>query len=224
MVCKNHANSNGVNTCSHCGQWLCDDCSVEVTGRIICKQCVAELMRSGKSKKIHHNRDISKFLLFIFSAIPGANYMYLGLMKKGFLLMFAFFTVCFSNMGSFEIFIPVLFFYSFFAGFNIRRKIYDGEIITDDFGETITFFANHKAYIIGILAILLFANPQYMLRNFTSSYLNLGSLSDFIGYSVIAILALIVIVVLKNRNSKPKEYVYGDENTGVQQKNNNYLD
>ncbi len=48
MSCKNHENGNGVNTCSKCGEWLCSDCSIEIDGRILCKDCLKDVYSSSR--------------------------------------------------------------------------------------------------------------------------------------------------------------------------------
>ena len=63
----------------------------------------------------------NKFLLFMFSLIPGAGHMYIGLMKRGLSLMAAFFaciaaTALFRGVFStlFALMIPIAWFASFF--------------------------------------------------------------------------------------------------------------
>jgi hypothetical protein len=41
MNCYYHADVDAVSTCSNCGKALCQNCSVDVTGRIICQQCLS---------------------------------------------------------------------------------------------------------------------------------------------------------------------------------------
>ena len=66
----------------------------------------------------------SSFLTFCCALVPGAGQMYLGMMKRGVSLMilFALFTAVsgFFNMGILNVFLPVIWFYSFFDTFNIR--------------------------------------------------------------------------------------------------------
>lgn len=66
----------------------------------------------------------NSFLTFCFAMIPGAGEMYIGLMKKGAVVMLLasilFGLWGFLNLGIFAIFLPVLWFYSFFDTFNLR--------------------------------------------------------------------------------------------------------
>lgn len=67
----------------------------------------------------------SGFLTFVFSFIPGAGEMYLGLMKKGIAVMGAFGIVFFLcaliRNGIFGILLPIIWFYSFFDTFNLKH-------------------------------------------------------------------------------------------------------
>ncbi len=67
----------------------------------------------------------SGFLTFIFSFIPGAGEMYLGLMKKGSAVMLVFWGLFFISMflrsGVFTIGMPIVWFYSFFDTINLKH-------------------------------------------------------------------------------------------------------
>lgn len=64
------------------------------------------------------------FLAFIFSFIPGAGEMYMGLFKQGLSLMGAFFAICvvasFLGLDMLLFFLPLLWFYSFFHVHHLR--------------------------------------------------------------------------------------------------------
>lgn len=66
----------------------------------------------------------SNFFTFCCAFIPGAGQMYLGMMKKGVALMFAFFSIIgiasFFRLGFLTVFLPVIWFYSFFDTLNIK--------------------------------------------------------------------------------------------------------
>ncbi len=67
----------------------------------------------------------SSFLTFCFAFLPGAGEMYLGMMRKGVLIM-CIFCGCFSltsllRMEFFLFLLPVIWFYSFFDSLNSRR-------------------------------------------------------------------------------------------------------
>lgn len=64
----------------------------------------------------------NKVLFFIFSLIPGAAHMYIGLVKRGLVIMTTFFAFAgfamISNTPAFLLVLPVLWFYSFFDAWN----------------------------------------------------------------------------------------------------------
>ena len=71
------------------------------------------------------NRRKSGLFTLLCSLWPGAGEMYLGMMRKGVVIMVAFFGVffissLFSN-GIFSLFLPVIWFYSFFDTLNCRH-------------------------------------------------------------------------------------------------------
>lgn len=77
----------------------------------------------------------NKFFVFCFSFIPGAGQMYLGMMKKGMAVMAAFFGLIFVavmlSTGILSIFLPVIWFYSFFDTFNNARYNADQRLQMD---------------------------------------------------------------------------------------------
>ena len=72
------------------------------------------------------------FLTFIFSFIPGAGQMYLGFLKRGVSIMGAFAAVTgisgFLDIRIFAVILPVLWFFSFFDTFNLKRRMRFEEI------------------------------------------------------------------------------------------------
>ncbi len=116
---------------------------------------------SGGGRRNRPNR----FLLLIFSALPGANYMYLGLMKRGLFVLSSFF-LSFYLMTSLEAYsyygsgIPVfaavagiIAIASFFDGFNIRRKMVEGENVPDDISNIVGFLNKYKGYLIAFAVL-----------------------------------------------------------------------
>ena len=85
----------------------------------------------------------NNFLTVLFSFIPGAGHMYLGLMKRGASIMAAFFgtiaaAAFFSNMGLFAyvfgLFIPVIWFVAFFDFWRYPRMSPEEKaLVQDDF-------------------------------------------------------------------------------------------
>lgn len=67
-------------------------------------------------------RQKGKFLTFCFSMVPGAGHMYLGFMKQGLSLMTLFMAMAavtiWTEMGAAMLFLPIVWFYSFFDVIN----------------------------------------------------------------------------------------------------------
>ena len=78
----------------------------------------------------------NRFLVFLFALIPGAGYMYQGMMKKGTAIMaILFFTIACSNafyfMQPLLFFLPVIWFYSFFDTFHMSALTHDERLSRD---------------------------------------------------------------------------------------------
>lgn len=41
MRCYNHSEVDAITTCTRCGKAICSSCAVDVSGRIICTQCLS---------------------------------------------------------------------------------------------------------------------------------------------------------------------------------------
>ncbi|MDR1664444.1 MAG: hypothetical protein LBR83_05950 [Clostridiales bacterium] len=175
MQCRTHPDRNGVNTCNQCGEWLCEECTVEINGRIFCRKCLAQLASAPKPEASAPRaaipcagmpkRHISWGLLFIFSSLPpGVNYMYEGLIKRGLAAMSGFFTLVFlasmlSEVSSLSLIIglsfPVYILACIFDSFHIRRRINAGEAVSDDIDDIIAFFTQNKRLILCAAALLV---------------------------------------------------------------------
>jgi len=180
MQCRNHPEENGVNTCNECGCWLCDRCSFERGGRLFCPSCASQQGKEGTSGAVltgrampsAAGRSISWGLLFLFSVViplPGLNYMYLGLMKRGLVVMVAFFgliymIIQFSGGGFwpfgiiFAFAMPILILAGIFDGFRLRTRMVNGEMITDNIDDIITVIRRNRVMLTGILLLLIAVN------------------------------------------------------------------
>ena len=174
MQCRSHPTKTAAGTCNHCGSWICDDCTVEVQGRLFCRPCLAVLSQTPE----HHTPPpvpvptgkISSGLLFFFSLCfpPGANYMYMGLMKRGLAAMCGFFLLIFAAINTtfplalmLWLAVPVFYLSSFFDGFNVRRRINAGEAVRDDVGDALNGVINNKflrTLVLVVIAIVLLVN------------------------------------------------------------------
>ena len=170
MNCKTHPGQKATETCSHCGNWLCDDCVVNTQGKIFCRPCLAVLAQGAPEERAAHSSvpppaahggRIMWGLLFLFSFLPGANYMYMGLLKRGLATMSCFFLLIFmvssTNMPLqlMVIFaIPVVVIASFFDGFNLRRRINAGEEVRDEIGDVLNSILQNKFLCTLILIVI----------------------------------------------------------------------
>jgi len=112
-------------------------------------------------------RNISGGLLFFFSFFfpPGANYMYMGLIKRGLAAMCGFFLLIYMTIVAtsglmttlFALAIPVLVLTVIFDGFNIRRRINAGEVVQDGISDVLGTVLRNKPLTIAILAIIVLA-------------------------------------------------------------------
>ncbi|MCL1883616.1 MAG: hypothetical protein FWF81_07695 [Defluviitaleaceae bacterium] len=108
-------------------------------------------------------RHINGGLLFIFSFFfpPGANYMYMGLIKRGLAAMCGFFLLIYLMIvvsgipatALFALSLPVLWLTCFFDSFNIRRKINAGDLVEDGVSDIINGVLRNKPLAIGILVV-----------------------------------------------------------------------
>jgi len=180
MSCLYHSDRSAVNTCSKCGAWLCDGCSVEIDGRVVCKTCISrelEYNRGTDPRAAHtphygHIRPTARFnafLVFCFSALPGANYMYMGLIKRGLCMMAAFFGSIYATatLGGlpFAFLIPILAVTSMFDGFRIRRLLNAGEKVEDNMEDVLDFLRSHRTLVIGVVVIAAMFAASNMLSN-----------------------------------------------------------
>lgn len=136
----------------------------------------------------------NSLLTFIFSFMPGAGEMYLGMMKKGTAIMTGFFAVIFVGallrMEELAVILPIIWCYSFFDTINMRKYSPEGRIEMDNkFGEDIKVFFGRdwsgllkkKNTIFGIGFVLL--GLYLLFENFVMPILN--RFCDYIGSYVL---------------------------------------
>ncbi len=225
MNCVNHSDREGVNSCSYCGDRLCSQCSIDIDGRTICKRCISRLSTAippsaqrpvpplpprptapPPAPMYRGGPRPNRFFLFVLSMIPGANYMYLGLMKRGLFVMSTFFLCTYlASFGiygfpAFGLVIPVLVITSFFDGFNLRRKMIEGEDVPDDISGILSFISNNKLLIGGVVVLLLGMNVLSDLSQFFRHGYTRG-----LPFSPMTIvLILVILFVVSKRKSKEK--------------------
>lgn len=103
-----------------------------------------------------------KFKTMFFSLLPGAGHLYLGLEKQGLQLMGIFFLTIyladFTNIGLFGIFLPLIWFYSFFDAKNkasLDYKVDDKDILNLEYLKNEQNFLKNKSRFIGYGLIII---------------------------------------------------------------------
>ena len=158
MQCRTHPTTPAFSTCNQCSDWICEECTVDIQGRLFCRGCLTKLAAPGSAPHpampvpMPGKRRISWGLLFMFSFLPpGVNYMYMGLIKRGLVALCGFFLlVYFIGVSNppltflFSLAMPVFVLTCIFDGFNIRRRINAGEIVGDNIDGAINFLRRNK--------------------------------------------------------------------------------
>jgi hypothetical protein len=170
MQCRTHPTAHAVNTCNTCGEWLCETCTLDINGRLFCRACLAKIAEHGSPDPVYEKapamgRRIRWGLVFIFSFLPGAGYMYLGLMKRGLAAMCGFFLLIYLLTlvaGSFlggpltvllAFSLPICFLTYTFDAFNIRRRMLNGELVNDNIDDVIAFFKRNSKTLLVLLLL-----------------------------------------------------------------------
>ena len=170
MNCRYHPIRTAVNTCSQCGDWLCEECTANVDGRVYCASCLKKYWIHDHDAhaaasppvccppRLEHPRRVNAGLLLIFSALPGVNYMYEGLIKRGLFILSGFFLTCYlagSLSGIFGLIIPIMLITCVFDAFRIRGKLIANEYVPDSVEDILGFVRRYKAAILLILVFIL---------------------------------------------------------------------
>ena len=160
----------------------------------------------------------SGFLLFLFSGLPGLNYMYLGLMKRGLFFMTLFFSMIFvaNELGArllmFAVFILMCF--SLFDGFRVRRLLTDGYVVSDAADDVIAFFKKHWKAVALFLGLAVAAGVAGRMSRAAATILSASNtigrsfnvasdiLTFGIGLIIIVAGCYLVAKILTGRNKK----------------------
>lgn len=153
----------------------------------------------------------NSFFTFIFSFVPGAGHMYLGLMKKGTSIMTLFSGIIFIG-GFFGLefmffMLPVIWFYSFFDAINYNNMPIERKALIEDkiFLEELLTKNEYRSLLGGIF---IFLGIYMIYRNFIRKYFYTSFLintAPTIAISVIII--LLGISLIKNNRIKSIEEV-----------------
>ncbi|GKX31836.1 hypothetical protein SH1V18_43160 [Vallitalea longa] len=170
MKCFYHQDRDSQYKCKKCGKHLCSQCKVIAGNVVYCKECYESL------KNNNINREYNKFWAFVLSLIPGVGHMYLGLMKKGLYFLLLIISCMFLADVSYQTPIVallgiVIWFYSFFDAYHIRKRIDNNEDIlnTDIVSNKILKINIKKKYIAyGLIIIGVYLLFNYLLLDINS--------------------------------------------------------
>jgi len=94
MVCSKHAEKEATGTCVYCGKFFCEDCLVEVKGKMYCKSDLGNVLDEAKEKNnqtpqnIVINNSASSSASASASANSGNGYVYKSKWVAFFLCLF----------------------------------------------------------------------------------------------------------------------------------------
>ena len=161
MNCYYHPDREAVRRCDKCGQLMCQECPVDVDGRIVCKSCLSIALETAPSKRAHA-RSSNLLLVFLLAMLPGAAHMYMGLMKRGMLILSAFFlSIWVMSETMVDSFWPVLVLViiaSFFDALNTRKRIVNGDYVEDTVADITGFFKRFRIPVLIFTAYILFTS------------------------------------------------------------------
>ena len=190
MKCTNHQEAEAQALCGICNTPVCDECLVRLGDKEYCRSCLEA--RVGTLEGTVRS-DKSTMLAFLFSLVPGAGYMYLGLMHRGVQVMILFFgTIFVAGMAHLDpilaLVLPVVFFYNIFDTLQLVGRMRDGVPVEDKpFIESLgdNNWSNLLGYVLvglGILALLNNFLPYYTFMRQVFTPLIIIALGVFILY------------------------------------------
>ncbi len=132
MKCANHPETDAEALCAVCQAPICRDCGFNLNGKFYCCRC----LEAGVAGVRGVNNRRGAFSVLALSLLPGAGYMYLGLMNRGLQAMVLFFGSIFLasvvNLGALiGLVVPVLVFYSIFDSLQLASRMNEGLFIED---------------------------------------------------------------------------------------------
>lgn len=229
MKCFYHMEREATHQCNKCGRAVCNDCIFQVDQTtLLCPSCLEQ--KTNSNIVTCHQNIPNSALTFLFSLVPGAGHMYLGLMNKGFTLLVLFFasiglTVLFnaSILRFFTIFfglsIPLIWVYSFMDCINSRKLLCKNEHLSDlditllqkRFSlPNISFDINIKRFIAIVIILIsassLLDNSIHMLDHYFEFHLY-REIREFISEILVPILFIGFGIFILTKNSKTTKKV-----------------
>lgn len=207
MKCVNHSETEATALCATCHAPVCGDCRITLRDRDYCRTCLEE--KAG-TWDYQVNSDKSSPLAFLLSLLPGAGYMYLGLMNRGLQTMILFFgTIFVAQMTRIDplvpLVLPVLLFYSIFDTLQLARRMRQGVAVGDkpliDLGGRPNW-QNYLGYALVVLGVLA------LLNNFVPYYFQYGMVNRLI--SPLLIIAIGAFILYRNLGRRKRHGGEGD--------------
>lgn len=133
MKCVNHQEAEAQALCVICNAPVCEECLVRLGSKEYCRSCLEKRVDALEGTR---RSDRSAMLAFLFSLLPGAGYMYLGLMNRGLQVMVLFFGAIFlAGMSGLDLILPlalpVIYFYNIFDTLQLAGRMRDGVPVED---------------------------------------------------------------------------------------------
>jgi len=212
--CYKHINVPSVSLCSGCKNHICAECSINVENAYYCKSCVAEMLTQSSRLRQDSSAEStqqpnypppapsslryrkSKLLTFVFSFLPGLNYMYLGLMKRGLFFMTFFFSLGILireiRIGMFSFTIFMLMCFCLFDSFRIRRLLKNGFDVPDSIDDVASFYRSNKKPVLLLFGSLIVFGILRRTADFLFSVL----LESFVFSSILEIAFNVILFIL----------------------------
>ena len=190
MNCKYHKDINATNTCNVCGEWICENCVLEVDGRIYCKDCLKQKIKNTTPTESykHHTYDThtsgrvykSSFLTLICSALPGCAQMYLGYTKRGLSLLIIFLLGLYIEFFSPLILITYVF--ALFDAFKLKGNLEKGIYQEDNISDIKNFIKENKLFmfILGVIIVV-----PMIIEFFDDIFDNIFDIGEHLFYSIV---------------------------------------
>ena len=226
MNCKYHNNLKGTNTCSVCGEWICENCVLEIDGRIYCKDCLKVKLKNEKTMPTSHTsyssgyipKTIRKsgFLTFILSFIlPGTPQMYLGYTRRGLFILAVWMLGAY--IDAFSPLILLTYVFGLFDAFKLKNNLERGIYQEDGVGDVKKFISENK-FFIAVLSLLVFIPmifdffediiedffdmPRHILHRYN---IHGHDIENIVKLVIIIILILLIATFLKSKKHNKKD-------------------
>ena len=142
MNCHYHSEKEAKQFCLKCRRPLCPECAVSVENRVICKTCVNKVIDSKRARidwekyAFLRNPKYLTTLLITACMLPGSSHMYMGLKKRGLLIMSAFLSIIFISIlfrfPLLNLLLILIYLMNFFDSLKLYKRIESGEKVEDE--------------------------------------------------------------------------------------------